>query len=142
MRRLRATVLISALVLLAVVLFNLFGSVDFDRNRLLPLLQRQGQWPHQHLMSLDPDQRLWVLQQVIESAGHACEPLSTEFMGLREDLDDPVAYHLVECDESPDFLIALVADSQGTTQVLDCRRAYARGLDCRRDWERMPAFSD
>ena len=142
MKRLRATLLVSALALAAIAAFNLFGPADLDPDRLLPLLQRQGQWPHRHLMSLDPDQRLWVLRQVIESAGYDCEPLSTEFTGLREDLDDPVAYHYVECDQGRAFLVALVADEQGTTQVVGCHKAHARGLDCRRDWDRMPAFSE
>lgn len=142
MRRLRATLLIFGFVLLAALGFNLFHPPDQDPSQLVPLLQRQGQWPHRHLMGLAPDRRAWVLGQVIESAGHRCEPFTVEFKGLREDLAHPVAYHLVNCSERADYLVALVADEQGSTQVLDCRKAYARKLDCARDWARMPAVPE
>ncbi len=138
MLQFRATLLVLVCVAVAIVAFNLFRSPDQSQAVLLPLLQRQGQWPHQHLMQLPPERRAWVLGQIIESSGHRCEPFSTEFEGLREDLEHPVAYHFVTCVSRETFLVALVADEAGTTQVLDCRKAHARKLDCARDWARMP----
>lgn len=140
MRGLRTTLVVAVFVAAAVVLFNAYRPPGEAREDIVPLLQRRGQWPHRHLMGLTPERRMWVLGQVIESSGHRCDPRSSEFEGLREDLAAPVAYHYVGCGGDGAYLVALVADEQGSTRVLDCRKARARGLDCRRDWARMPPF--
>lgn len=136
----RTALVILSSVVLTLVLFNLFSTPASRPDSVVPLLQRQGQWPHQHLMSLTTEQRLQVLHRAIVSAGHDCDARSAEFKGLRDDLDHPAAFHLVDCADASRFLVALMADPAGTTHILDCTHALEHGWDCARDWSRLPPF--
>ena len=138
MGRFKTTALVAAILLGAVLAFNLARPPGQRTGELLPLLDRQGQWPHRHLMQQPAERRAWLLGEIVRSAGHACEPARGEFLGLREDLPRPIAYHLVDCGNGTSFVVALVADELGTTHVLSCAKAVAAGFDCADDWRRLP----
>ncbi|MEJ2576928.1 MAG: hypothetical protein P8106_09670 [Gammaproteobacteria bacterium] len=138
MTRLKATVLVASILLAAVLAFNLARPPGQRTGELLPLLDRKGQWPHRHLMQQPPSRRVRLLAEIVRSAGHACEPAGSEFLGLREDLPRPIAFHLLDCDDHTRFVVALVADALGTTHVLSCAKAAAAGYACADDWRRLP----
>ena len=122
----------------ALAVFQLARPPGHDVAQMLPLLERRGAWPHRHLMTLEAARRLELLGEIAASAGHACEPTQTRFLGLREHRGVPLAFHALSCRDDRAFVVVLAADERGSTHVLPCARARGAGLACFEDWERLP----